>query len=71
MGDGIANGTHVSRRAWRAPAAGAVHRAAHRLFTAPTASTTPARCPEWFQNFVLLTNYQFYIDRFVASTMPS
>ena len=28
-------------------------------------ATTPARLAEWFQNFVLFTNYQFYIDEFM------
>mgnify|MGYP003694262983 CR=1 FL=1 len=28
-------------------------------------ATTPAPTPEHFQNFVLFTNYQFYIDEFV------
>ena len=37
---------------------------AHGLFTAP-AAPLHRHLPEWFQNFVLFTNYQFYIDEFV------
>jgi AMP nucleosidase len=63
MDDGIANGT------WR-------HRAGEpqplSLFTAPRVDYSLHRlrhytgtAPDWFQNFVLFTNYQFYIDEFV------
>jgi AMP nucleosidase len=55
--------TAPSSRARRAAAAGAVHGAAHRLFAAPPAHYT-ATSPEHFQNFVLFTNYQFYVDEF-------
>ena len=63
MDDGIANGTHVPRPGDAQPLA---------LFTAPRTDYSLQRlrhytgtAPEWFQNFVLFTNYQFYIDEFV------
>ncbi len=63
MDDGIANGTHVT-------APGVAHPLA--LFTAPRVDYSLHRLrhytgtdPEHFQNFVLFTNYQFYIDEFV------
>ncbi|RID97455.1 AMP nucleosidase [Simplicispira hankyongi] len=63
MDDGIANGT------WR-PRAGEAQPLS--LFTAPRVDYSLHRLrhytgtlPEWFQNFVLFTNYQFYIDEFV------
>jgi len=63
MDDGIANGTYVAR-------AGEAHPLA--LFTAPRVDYSLHRLrhytgtdPEHFQNFVLFTNYQFYIDEFV------
>jgi AMP nucleosidase len=63
MDDGIANGT------WE-PAPGEAHPLA--LFTAPRVDYSLHRLrhysgtvPEHFQNFVLFTNYQFYIDEFV------
>ncbi|HWI10981.1 MAG TPA: AMP nucleosidase, partial [Burkholderiaceae bacterium] len=63
MDDGIANGTHE-------PAPGAAQPLA--LFTAPRVDYSLHRlrhytgtAPEHFQNFVLFTNYQFYIDEFV------
>ncbi|MEP7140937.1 MAG: AMP nucleosidase, partial [Caldimonas sp.] len=63
MDDGIANGTWVTR-------AGEAHPLA--LFTAPRVDYSLHRLrhytgtdPEHFQNFVLFTNYQFYIDEFV------
>jgi AMP nucleosidase len=63
MDDGIANGTHE-------PGAGDPHPLA--LFTAPRVDYSLHRLnhytgtmPEHFQNFVLFTNYQFYIDEFV------
>ena len=63
MDDGIANGTHV-------PAPGEAQPLA--LFTAPRVDYSLHRLrhytgtrPEHFQNFVLFTNYQFYIDEFV------
>ena len=63
MDDGIANGTHE-------PGPGEPHPLA--LFTAPRVDYSLHRlrhytgtAPEHFQNFVLFTNYQFYIDEFV------
>jgi len=63
MDDGIANGTFEAAPGEPQPLAlftGArvdysLHRLRHYTGTAP----------EWFQNFVLFTNYQFYIDEFV------
>ena len=64
MDDGIANGTHR-------PSAGDPEPLA--LFTAPRVDYSLHRLrhytgtsPEHFQNFVLFTNYQFYIDEFIA-----
>ena len=63
MDDGIANGTHE-------PAPGEPQPLA--LFTAPRVDYSLHRlrhytgtAPEHFQNFVLFTNYQFYIDEFI------
>ena len=63
MDDGIANGTHE-------PLPGEPHPLA--LFTAPRVDYSLHRlrhytgtAPEHFQNFVLFTNYQFYIDEFI------
>jgi AMP nucleosidase len=63
MDDGIANGTHESRAGEPLPLA---------LFTAPRVDYSLHRLrhytgtgPEHFQNFVLFTNYQFYIDEFI------
>ena len=63
MDDGIANGT------WE-PHAGEPRPLS--LFTAPRVDYSLQRLrhytgtlPEWFQNFVLFTNYQFYIDEFI------
>ena len=63
MDDGIANGT------WRAQPGEALPLA---LFTGPRVDYSLHRlrhytgtAPEWFQNFVLFTNYQFYIDEFI------
>ena len=63
MDDGIANGTFE-------PAPGEARPLA--LFTAPRVDYSLHRlrhytgtAPEHFQNFVLFTNYQFYIDEFV------
>jgi AMP nucleosidase len=64
MDDGIANGTHETRPGDAWPLA---------LFTAPRVDYSLHRLrhytgtvPEHFQNFVLFTNYQFYIDEFIA-----
>ncbi|RYZ12616.1 MAG: AMP nucleosidase [Comamonadaceae bacterium] len=63
MDDGIANGTFNAAAGEPQPLA---------LFTAPRVDYSLHRlrhytgtAPEWFQNFVLFTNYQFYIDEFV------
>lgn len=63
MDDGIANGTHE-------PGPGEAHPLS--LFTAPRVDYSLQRMrhytgtsPDWFQNFVLFTNYQFYIDEFI------
>jgi AMP nucleosidase len=63
MDDGIANGTFEPRPGDPQPLA---------LFTAPRIDYSLHRLrhysgtgPEHFQNFVLFTNYQFYIDEFV------
>jgi AMP nucleosidase len=63
MDDGIANGTADHRPGEAQPLA---------LFTAARVDYSLHRlrhytgtAPQWFQNFVLFTNYQFYIDEFV------
>ncbi|MDB5884295.1 MAG: nucleosidase, partial [Polaromonas sp.] len=63
MDDGIANGTFEARPGEPQPLS---------LFTAARVDYSLQRLrhytgtsPEWFQNFVLFTNYQFYIDEFV------
>jgi AMP nucleosidase len=63
MDDGIANGTHEAPPGEALPLS---------LFTAPRVDYSLQRLrhytgtgPEHFQNFVLFTNYQFYIDEFV------
>ncbi|WHZ10357.1 MAG: AMP nucleosidase [Burkholderiaceae bacterium] len=63
MDDGIANGTWEPRPGEPEPLA---------LFTAPRVDYSLHRlrhytgtAPDWYQNFVLFTNYQFYIDEFV------
>ena len=63
MDDGIANGTHD-------PAPGEAQPLS--LFTAPRVDYSLHRLrhytgttPDHFQNFVLFTNYQFYIDEFI------
>jgi len=63
MDDGIANGTFEPKAGEAMPLS---------LFTAPRVDYSLHRLrhytgtgPEWFQNFVLFTNYQFYIDEFV------
>jgi AMP nucleosidase len=63
MDDGIANGTFEPKAGEPQPLS---------LFTAPRVDYSLHRlrhytgtAPEWFQNFVLFTNYQFYIDEFV------
>ena len=63
MDDGIANGTFLVDAGAAQPLA---------LFTAPRVDYSLHRlrhytgtAPEHFQNFILFTNYQFYIDEFV------
>ena len=63
MDDGIANGPYTPKPGEPQPLS---------LFTAPRVDYSLHRLrhytgtgPEWFQNFVLFTNYQFYIDEFV------
>ena len=63
MDDGIANGTFEAKPGESQPLS---------LFTAARVDYSLQRLrhytgtsPEWFQNFVLFTNYQFYIDEFV------
>lgn len=63
MDDGIANGTHDSQPREARPLS---------LFTAPRVDYSLLRLrhytgtsPEHFQNFILFTNYQFYIDEFL------
>jgi AMP nucleosidase len=63
MDDGIANGTHEPRPGEAHPLA---------LFTAPRVDYSLHRLrhysgtrPEHFQNFILFTNYQFYVDEFI------
>ncbi len=64
MDDGIANGTYVPHPGEPQPLS---------LFTAPRVDYSLQRlrhytgtAPEHVQNFVLFTNYQFYIDEFIA-----
>jgi AMP nucleosidase len=64
MDDGIANGTYVAKPGDALPLA---------LFTAPRVDYSLHRLrhytgtgPEHFQNYVLFTNYQFYVDEFIA-----
>ena len=64
MDDGIANGTYAPGPGEPQPLS---------LFTAPRVDYSLHRLrhytgtlPEHFQNFVLFTNYQFYIDEFIA-----
>ena len=64
MDDGIANGTYQARPGEAQPLS---------LFTAPRVDYSLHRLrhytgtgPEHFQNFVLFTNYQFYIDEFIS-----
>jgi AMP nucleosidase len=63
MDDGIANGTYEPKAGESQPLA---------LFTAARVDYSLQRLrhytgtsPDWFQNYVLFTNYQFYIDEFV------
>ncbi|MEY4752639.1 MAG: hypothetical protein RJA44_314 [Pseudomonadota bacterium] len=67
MDDGIANGTFEQH-----PGSDGITRHPLALFTAPRVDYSLHRlrhytgtAPEHFQNYVLFTNYQFYIDEFV------
>lgn len=64
MDDGIANGTFIAKPGEPEPlslfTAARVDYSLHRL------RHYTGTAPEWFQNFVLFTNYQYYIDEFVA-----
>jgi AMP nucleosidase len=67
MDDGIANGTYEPQSS-----ADGHTRRPLALFTAPRVDYSLHRlrhytgtAPEYFQNFVLFTNYQFYIDEFI------
>ncbi|MDR3429367.1 MULTISPECIES: AMP nucleosidase [Silvimonas] len=69
MDDGIANGTYEPKPGEPQPLS---------LFTAPRIDYSLHRLrhytgtvPEHFQNFVLFTNYQFYIDEFVRLGLES
>ncbi|RXZ43198.1 AMP nucleosidase [Crenobacter cavernae] len=69
MDDGIANGTYEPRSGEPQPLS---------LFTAPRVDYSLHRLrhysgtlPEHFQNFVLFTNYQFYIDEFIRLGLES
>ncbi len=69
MDDGIANGTHLAKAGEPAPLS---------LFTAARIDYSLQRLrhysgvsPEHFQNYVLFTNYQFYIDEFVRIGMAA
>ena len=64
MDDGIANGTYEPKAGEPQPLS---------LFTAPRVDYSLHRLrhytgtgPEHFQNFVLFTNYQFYVDEFIS-----
>ena len=63
MDDGIANGTWQAGHGEAQPlslfTAARVDYSLHRL------RHYTGTAPDWFQNFVLFTNYQFYIDEFV------
>jgi AMP nucleosidase len=63
MDDGIANGTWLRRAGEPQPlslfTAARVDYSLHRL------RHYTGSAPDWFQNYVLFTNYQFYIDEFV------
>src|SRR4051812_18529014 len=63
MDDGIANGTSQ----WEpgAPRPLSLFTAARVDYSLHRLRHYTGTAPEWFQNFVLFTNYQFYIDEFV------
>ncbi len=63
MDDGIANGTHRPRPGEPQPLS--LFPAARVDYSLQRLRHYTGTAPEWFQNFVLFTNYQFYIDEFV------
>ncbi len=63
MDDGIANGTFVPEPG--APQPLALFTAARVDYSLQRLRHYTGTSPDWFQNFVLFTNYQFYIDEFV------
>ncbi|TSE23433.1 AMP nucleosidase [Tepidimonas sediminis] len=63
MDDAIANGLHVARD--DAPQPLALFRAARIDYSLARLRHYGGTSPAWFQNFVLFTNYAFYVDEFV------
>jgi len=63
MDDGIANGTYEPRPGEPQPLS--LFTAARVDYSLQRLSHYTGTSPDWFQNFVLFTNYQFYIDEFV------
>lgn len=63
MDDAIANGLHVPRA--DAPAPLALFRGARIDYSLARLRHYSGTAPAWFQNFVLFTNYGFYVDEFV------
>ena len=62
--DAIVNGTYPPGARNAAPLAPFTARAS--TIRCIACRTTPRPSPSFFQNFVIFTNYQFYIDEFVA-----
>jgi AMP nucleosidase len=63
MDDGIANGTHVPKSGEPLPLS--LFTAARMDYSLQRLRHYSGTSPEHFQNYVLFTNYQFYIDEFV------
>ena len=63
MDDGIANGTHMHRPGEPLPLS--LFPAARVDYSLQRLRHYTGTAPDWFQNFILFTNYQFYIDEFV------
>ena len=63
MDDGIANGTHAPKAGEPQPLS--LFTAARMDYSLQRLRHYSGTSPEHFQNFVLFTNYQFYIDEFV------
>jgi AMP nucleosidase len=63
MDDGIANGTHVPKSGEPQPLS--LFTAARMDYSLQRLRHYSGTSPEHFQNYVLFTNYQFYIDEFV------